>query len=341
MIIRSRAPLRLGLAGGGTDISAYHDIYGGYVLNGTIDRYAYTTIKLSTDADTHFYALDLQKQKQINLDQDIVRDGVLDLHTELYKVVMREYNNGEFLPIIVSTFCESEPGSGLGSSSTLVVCMIQAYVELLNLPLDFYAIAHLAYRVERINCGFQGGKQDQYSATFGGFNFMEFYGDDKTIINPLRLHGNIIAELEASLILCYTGISRDSSKIIMDQSKNIQRESTNSLDAMHEMKEQALSMKEFLLTGDMRGFVSSMKVGWENKKRSSNSVSNQFINDIYDAALNAGAESGKISGAGGGGYFMFFAPVESRMSVIRALNKMGIRASNCHFVSEGSYSWRM
>jgi len=341
MIIRSRAPLRLGLAGGGTDISPYHDIYGGYVLNGTIDRYAYTTVTLSTDGHTHFNALDLQIQKQINLGGDIVRDGVLDLHTELYKVVMNEYNNGEYLPINVSTFCEVEVGSGLGSSSTLVVCMIQAYVELLNLPLDYYAIAHLAYTVERINCGFQGGKQDQYSATFGGFNFMEFYSEGKTIINPLRLHRNIIAELEASLILCYTGISRDSSKIIIDQSKNLQSKSTNSLDAMHQMKEQALSMKEFLMTGDMSGFVNAMKVGWENKKRSSNSVSNQFINDIYDTALNAGAESGKISGAGGGGYLMIIAPVENRMNVIRALHNRGIKASNCHFVSEGSYSWRI
>jgi len=341
MIIRSRAPLRLGLAGGGTDVSPYDDKYGGYVLNGTIDRYAYTTITLSSDDATYFNALDLQVYKRIDLGAEIVNDGRLDLHTELYRVIMETYNNKLYLPINVSTFCDAEAGSGLGSSSTLVVCMIQAYVELLNLPLDYYAIASLAYKVERINCGLQGGKQDQYSATFGGFNFMEFYGNEKTIINPLRLHRNITAELEASLILCYTGISRDSSKIIVEQSKSLENKTTSSLDAMHRMKEQALLMKEALLTGDMNGFVSCMQEGWENKKRSSKSVSNKLINEVYDSALKAGASGGKISGAGGGGYLMLFAPVENRMNVIRALNELDIKVSNCHFVSEGAYSWRI
>ena len=341
MIIRSRAPLRLGLAGGGTDVSPYSDKYGGNVLNGTIDRYAYTTISLSSDNKTCFKALDLQKQKQIDLNKSIVCDGVLDLHTELYNVIMSEYNNNNYIPITVSTFCDAEAGSGLGSSSTLVVSMIQAYIELLNLPLDYYSIARLAYKVERLNCGLQGGKQDQYSATFGGFNFMEFYGDDKTIINPLRLHQRIISELEASLILCNTGISRDSSKIIIDQSRNLEKKSTKSLEAMHQIKEQALFMKECLLTGDMDGFVTAMQKGWESKKISSTAVSNKMINEVYDSAISAGARSGKISGAGGGGYLMLFTPPENRMEVIRAVTKKGLKVSNCHFVPEGSYSWRM
>ena len=340
MIIRSRAPLRLGLAGGGTDVSPYPETYGGYVLNGTIDRYAYTSICLSDDENTYFDALDIQRSKKVSTKLDIVRDGNLDLHTELYDVIMKEFNNGNYIPLKVSTFCDAEAGSGLGSSSTLVVSMIQAYVELLNLPLDYYSIADLAYRVERLNCNLHGGKQDQYSATFGGFNFMEFYGDNKTIINPLRLHKRVITELESSLILVYTGISRDSSKIIKDQSESLSKKSNKSLEAMHEIKNHALSMKECLLTGNMYGFVESMKKGWENKKKSSSSITNETINNIYQTAIDAGALSGKISGAGGGGYLMLYTPVCNRMEVIRAINEKGMRIINCHFVSGGAYSWK-
>ena len=340
MIIRARAPLRLGLAGGGTDVSPYSDKYGGFVLNATIDRYAYTTIVPSKDGQTHFRALDINQTKSIDLNSFRGRNGTLDLHTEIYLEMMQEFNDGNFMPLDISTFCDAEAGSGLGSSSTLVVSMIQAYIELLNLPLDYYSIANLAFRLERINCGLDGGKQDQYSATFGGFNFMEFY-EDKTIINPLRINQSTVSELEASLILCYTGISRDSSKIINDQSKNLQKKSTRSLKAMHMIKEQASIMKECLLTGDLEGFVSAMQKGWESKKDSSSSVTNDSINNIYDIALSAGATGGKISGAGGGGYLMLFAPPENRMRVIRAINSEGIKSSNCHFVSEGAFSWRI
>ena len=341
MIIRSRAPLRLGLAGGGTDVSPYPETYGGCVLNGTIDRYAYTTVTISNDNNTYFEALDLQQSKKISLANEIIKDGILDLHTELYTVIMNEFNDGKFIPIRLSTFCDAEAGSGLGSSSTVVVSMIQEYVKLLNLPLDYYSIANLAYKVERINCGFQGGKQDQFSATFGGFNFMEFYENEKTIVNPLRLHKRVITELEASLILCYTGISRDSSKIIKDQSNNLKDESSKPLQAMHAIKDEALAMKEHLLTGNIEGFVNSMKKGWKSKKESSKSITNETINNVYETAIDAGALSGKISGAGGGGYLMLFAPPENRMQVIRSIKSFDMKVSNCHFVSRGCYSWKV
>lgn len=341
MIIRSRAPLRLGLAGGGTDVSPYPETHGGFVLNGTIDRYAYTTISLRKDNFTLFEALDLQQEKTIDLGKEIKKDGILDLHQEVYKVMMDKYNDGQYIPINVSTLCDAEAGSGLGSSSTIVVSMIEAYSKLLNLPLDYYTIANLAYEIERVNCGFQGGKQDQFSATFGGFNFMEFYGDGKTIINPLRLSKRVISELEAGLILCYTGISRDSSKIISDQSNNILSNSSKPLKAMHNVKKEALVMKECLLTGNLNGFVDSMRSGWESKKQSSSSITNNVIDDAYELALETGALSGKISGAGGGGYLMLFAPVEKRMQVIKAVNSLGMRVNNCHFISKGCYSWKI
>jgi D-glycero-alpha-D-manno-heptose-7-phosphate kinase len=218
--------------------------------------------------------------------------------------------------------------------------MIRAFSELLNLPLDDYTIAKMAYQIERVDCGLQGGRQDQYSATFGGFNFMEFYADDRVVINPLRVKNWIICELEASLVLYFTGVSRESARIIADQSSNVRTGLVAAIDAMHGIKREALEMKECLLRGDFPGIVESMRAGWENKKRSAASVSNPYIDRVYDAAINAGALAGKVSGAGGGGFMWFFVPTEKRMNVIRTLSSFGGQVSNCHFTKHGSQAWR-
>jgi len=218
--------------------------------------------------------------------------------------------------------------------------MIRAFTELLNLPLDDYTIAHMAYQIERMDCGLQGGRQDQYSATFGGFNFMEFYADERAVINPLRVKNWILCELEASLVLYFTGVSRESAHIIADQSSNVKSGATDALEAMHGIKREALAMKECLLRGDFEGLVESMRLGWENKKRSAKTVSNPHIDAIYDAAMQAGALAGKVSGAGGGGFMWFFVPTERRMDVIRALNDFGGQVSNCHFTKHGTQAWR-
>lgn len=341
MIVRARAPLRLGLAGGGTDVAPYCDVHGGYVLNATIDRYAYAVIKTLDQAFVRFVATDLQVEKVKTLDLPLELNGKLDLHKAVYNEMVQKYNGGKPIPLELSTFCDAPAGSGLGSSSTLVVVMIRAFVELLNLPLDDYTIAHLAYKIERVDCGLQGGKQDQYSATFGGFNFMEFFADERTVINPLRIKNWIICELEASLLLFYTGVSRESAKIIADQSNNVKSGSVGSMEAMHGIKREALMMKECLLRGDFDGLVESMRQGWESKKRSAKTVSNQHIEEIYSTAIGAGAMAGKVSGAGGGGFMMFYVPPCSRMNVIRALNQFDGQVSNCHFTKHGTQAWRV
>lgn len=242
MIIRARAPLRLGLAGGGTDVSPYCDEYGGYVLNATIDRYAYAVIKTLNEPVVRFVATDQQTEKVTAVDEPLLLNGKLDLHKAVYKHMIQHYNKGKPIPMELSTFCDAPAGSGLGSSSTLVVVMIRAFTELLNLSLDDYAIAHLAFKIERVDCGLQGGRQDQYSATFGGFNFMEFYADERAVINPLRIKNWIICELEASLLLFYTGVSRESAKIIADQSSNVESRVIGAVEAMHGIKNEALIM---------------------------------------------------------------------------------------------------
>ncbi|MGE8411569.1 MAG: dehydrogenase [Pseudomonas sp.] len=311
------------------------------MLNATIDRYAYAVIKTLDEPVVRFVATDQQSEKVKAITEPLLLNGKLDLHKAVYNHMVQHYNGGTPIPMELSTFCDAPAGSGLGSSSTLVVVMIRAFAELLNLPLDDYTIAQLAYKLERVVCGLQGGRQDQYSATFGGFNFMEFYADERTIINPLRVRNWIVCELEASLVLFFTGVSRESAKIIADQSLNVNSGAVDALNAMHGIKQEALVMKECLLRGDFKGIVESMRMGWENKKRSAKTVSNSHIDGIYNAAIEAGALAGKVSGAGGGGFMLFFVPTEKRMDVIRVLNKFDGQVSNCHFTKYGTQAWRV
>lgn len=341
--VRARAPLRLGIAGGGTDVSPYCDEHIGHVLNATIDRYAYAVIKPVESSSIKFSATDLQQYLEFDISEyPFPLKGGLILHKAVYNHIIKYYNNGRAIPLELRTFCDAPAGSGLGSSSTLVVTMIRAFVEMLNIPLDDYAIANLAFRIERIDCGLKGGRQDQYAATFGGFNFMEFYEDNRVIVNSLRVKNWIICELEASLVLFFSGVSRESANIIEDQTRNMSQGKIKTLDAMHAVKAQALIMKECLLKGDFQGYVEAMKVAWENKKKSAKSISTPYIENIFNSAINAGALAGKVSGAGGGGFMMFFVPTEHRMDVIRELNKVnGGQVSNCHFTTLGTQAWKL
>ena len=175
MIIRARAPLRLGLAGGGTDVSPYTDIYGGAVMNATISRFAYTTIETLTDKKITIESADLGTSKDYPLTDVLpMDDGHLNLTKAAYNRIVRDYNGGEPLAVKVTTYSEAPPGSGLGASSTLVVSLVTAFGELLSLSLGEYDIASLAYLIERKDQKLRGGRQDQYAAAFGGFNFMEF-----------------------------------------------------------------------------------------------------------------------------------------------------------------------
>lgn len=338
MLIRARAPLRLGLAGGGTDVSPYCDEFGGNVLNAAIGRYAYAFIKPLTEPLVRFIASDQQIEFEQPIDDERHLDGKLNLHKAVYEEIINRFNNGKAIALEITTYCDAPAGSGLGSSSTLVVAMIKAFVELLNLPLDDYEIARTAFFIERVKCGLQGGRQDQYSATFGGFNYMEFYGDDKAIVNSLRIKNWIIAELEASLLLFYTGVSRESAKIISNQSTNMKSGDNSSF---HKIKQEAVQMKECLLKGDFDGIVSSMREGWENKKKSATSVSNASIDEIHSAAITAGALAGKVSGAGGGGFMMFFVQPHRRMEVIRTLTNFGGQIGNANFVPHGTQAWKI
>lgn len=341
MIVRARAPLRLGLAGGGTDVSPYCDRYGGLVLNATIDKYAYTTIIPSGEGKVRLVAADRGDQWEGDANPSLELDGYLDLHKGVYNRIVRDFNNGEPLALTLTTHTDAPPGSGLGSSSTLVVSMVKAFVEWLTLPLGEYDIARLAYEIERIDVGLSGGRQDQYAASFGGFNFMEFHNDDRVVVNPLRVKNWIISELEASLLLYFGGVSRQSAQIIDEQASNVERAEAAAIEATHALKDEAIAMKENLLKGDFDGLVKSMEAGWNAKKRMATSISNPQIEQTYELAKRAGMRAGKISGAGGGGFMMLLVDPARRMDVVHALEATEGQINTCHFTKYGTQGWKI
>ena len=339
MLIRSKAPLRLGLAGGGTDIAAYYSEYGGNVLNATIDMYAYCTIEPNESGKIIFNAVDMGAREEYSADPFLPISNALPLHTGTYNRIIADFNDHKPLSFTMTTYADAPSGSGLGTSSTMVVTILKAFTEWMNLPLGEYDIAHLAYQIEREELLLAGGKQDQYAATFGGFNFMEFYRDDKVIVNPLRLKRWIRNELEASLLLFYTGISRESATIIEEQIKNTETKKQDSLQGMHDLKHQAILMKEALLKGDFKEFSACLLNGWEAKKRMAESITNSYLDDLYKFAMDNGAESGKISGAGGGGFMMIYCNPCNRIQLISALkHKEGITITPS-FTEIGTQSW--
>lgn len=220
MIYRSKAPLRIGLAGGGTDVSPYCDLYNGAILNATVSLYAYANIEPLTEKKIVFEALDRKESISFDYAKQLPLQGTLDLLTGVYNRIQRDFGMPE-CGFRLSTYVDAPAGSGLGTSSTLVVAIIGAFAEMLRLPLGEYDIAHLAYEIERQDLSMAGGRQDQYAATFGGVNYMEFYAEEKVIVNPLRIKQQYLFELENNLLLYYTSTSRESARIIEKQSQNV------------------------------------------------------------------------------------------------------------------------
>jgi D-glycero-alpha-D-manno-heptose-7-phosphate kinase len=340
-VTRARAPLRLGLAGGGTDVAPYYDVHGGAILNATISWYAYATISPAPPGKVVFRAVDLGIEVVLDADSDLPVEEPLMLHRGIWRRIVRDYNGGRPLSLTLTTASDVSAGSGLGSSSTLTVAVIEAFKEHLGLPLGEYDVARLAVDVERRELGFKGGLQDQYAATFGGVNFMEFGAGGRVIVNPLRINRSSLAELEASLVLYFTGVSRESAAIIEDQSNLLEKKEAASLEAMHDMKRDAHAMKERLLLGDIRGLARVLEHSWEAKKRTSARVSSALLERTHDLAIENGAYAGKVSGAGGGGFMFFLVDPARRANVVRALSAESGTVMTCHFTQTGASAWRV
>jgi D-glycero-alpha-D-manno-heptose-7-phosphate kinase len=338
MIYRSKAPLRIGLAGGGTDVSPYCDLYGGAILNATLSLYAHASIEPLEGARIMLEANDRNETESFDSLGAMPINGKLDLLKGVYNSIIKDYGPVK-TGFRLSTFVDAPAGSGLGTSSTLVVAIIGAFTEMLRLPLGEYDMAHYAYEIERNQLRLAGGRQDQYAATFGGVNFMEFYADDKVIVNPLRIKQQYLFELENNLVLYYTSTSRESARIIEQQSRNVVSKKEQSIEAMHQLKQQSQMMKEALLKGRLHEFGEILDFGYQQKKQMAEGISNPLMEDIYQTARDAGATGGKISGAGGGGFMIFYCPGTSKYRVIKSLDKFGGHHKQYQFVEHGLTTW--
>jgi D-glycero-alpha-D-manno-heptose-7-phosphate kinase len=337
VIIRSKAPLRVSFAGGGTEVEPYLSERGGLVLSTTVDQYAYGTLRLRDDQQICVTSLDYDVVARFALDEPLTYDGNLDL----VKAVIRRLNHGNYnqgLDLFLHS--DAPPGSGLGSSSTVVVALIGLFKHWKHLPLTNYEIADLAYQIERVDLGIKGGKQDQYAATFGGFNFIEF-SRDATIVNPLRVSPDVLNELNYNLLFCFTGKTRLSARIIDTQVEGYVQRQEGVLRAMEELKRIATELKNALLQGRLSDFGALLDEAWTNKKRMATQITDPRIDELYETARKHGALGGKISGAGGGGYMFFYCPFDKKHVIAEQLERLGARVVDFHFDAHGLQTWEV
>jgi D-glycero-alpha-D-manno-heptose-7-phosphate kinase len=341
-VLRGRAPLRLGLGGGGTDVDPYSTEFGGRILNATIDKYAYAFAERGVGSTVSFRSPDRDRAGRASIDDLVSLEEDFPLHVAVYRRVITEFSGGSPFPLHLATQVDAPPGSGLGSSSALVVAMLLTTCELIGVNPGPYELARLAWEVERVDLGMAGGWQDHYAAAFGGFNFMEARRDGEVVVNPLRIQRDVIAELEASLLLYFGGVSRLSSEVIAEQQRNVVERDEDALAATHAIRVEALEMKDLLVVGDIPGFADSLLRGWEAKKRLASRISNPAIERAYQVAQSHGMIAGKVSGAGGGGFLMMIVDPRRRIEVSRSLEReCGGRVAPCLFTKGGATTWRI
>jgi len=334
LIVRARAPLRISFGGGGTDITTFFSKYGGIALSTTIDKFVYCTV--SEGLVYKLCSVDMDLVEEHEKLESIKYNGVLDLP----KAVVHLLAPPEGKKFELSTYSEAPVGSGLGSSSSLMVCVAKAVSEFFSKILTRDEIAEFVYKLEREELKMQGGYQDQYASSFGGFNFIEFTKDG-ILVNPLRIKPEILHELEASLVLVYSGSGRLSSKILSRQIQKSEQEDPATIIALENIKRITLQMKRSLLKGDLAEFALLLAEEWENKKKLDSLISNEFLDSVYQTALRNGAIGGKVLGAGAGGHMLFFVELEKKNRFINQLEGAGLRVVPFNFEYEGVVSWKL
>lgn len=336
MLIRAKVPLRISFAGGGTDVPPFPQQEGGCVLNATINRYAYGTLRPRQDRRICIESLDFGVSVSYSVEDKIIYDGKLDL----VKAAISKFNDNDSPGFDLFLHSDAPPGSGLGASSAMMVALVGLLKEFKNLPLTDYEIADLAYVIERKELGIQGGLQDQYSAAFGGFNYIEFL-PDRVVVNPLKVSPDVINELQYNLLICYTGRSRLSAGIIEDQVKRYERREVETLRALRGLKRLTIEMKNALLRRRLDEFGALLHEEWQYKKKMSPKISNPELDGLYEIARQHGAIGGKISGAGGGGYMMLYCQFERKHNLAKKLRDLGCIITDSAFEVSGLQVWRV
>lgn len=329
-VVRSQAPLRISFCGGGTDVPPYPERFGGCVLSCTIDKYAYVSLRTIDDPIVRVHSRDLNRVLEFSHETSPAAE-----RPDLAESIIRRFSEQHLECYMHS---DVPPGSGLGSSSAMIVALIAALATRNRLMLSPYDVAEAALTIERTDLQIEGGMQDQYAATFGGFNFMEFTKDG-VVVNPLRIPQATLDELHYNLLLCFTGRTRLSSTILQEQTANVVNADDRVLSGLADLRELAIEMKNVLLTGRCRAFGELLNQAWKLKRTLASGITDARIDALYDDALDAGAIGGKLLGAGGGGYLLFFVPFTKRDRVRTRLEAAGGEVVDFQFESRGVRTW--
>jgi D-glycero-alpha-D-manno-heptose-7-phosphate kinase len=349
VLIRAKTPLRISFAGGGTDVPPFPEREGGLVLNATISRYAYGTLVPGSGEKISIESVDYGTTATYGIDESLDHDGKLDMAKAAIRNVEARYPRRASDPTDRQRFHQgfelflhsnAPPGTGLGSSSAMAVTLIGLLKEFRHLQMTDYEIASLACSIERDDLGIKGGLQDQYVTAFGGFNLIEF-GADRVIVNPLRIAPDALLELEQCLLLCYTGVSRTADHIIDDQTKRFEQHNEVALEGLRRQKALAIEMKEALLERRLNDFGELLHQAWQAKKHMSSRISNDRIDNMYEEARRNGAIGWKVTGAGGGGYMLFYCDYRTKHRVAEAMLAMDARVEEFAFEQEGLRTWRV
>jgi len=335
LIIRSRAPLRISFAGGGTDVDPYPKMKGGATLSTTIDRYAYVTLEKNSAKQILLKSDDYGLLETIESISKISKKGKLNL----LKATIKSFKlKNRYFKATISV--DAPPGSGLGSSSAVTVSLLGALLLMIKKNLSNYEIAEKAYNIERVDLGINGGRQDQYASTFGGFNLIE-YQARKVNVTPLRIKKEILNEFLASLVLCDTGITRLSANILKRQVKKYEKNEENIIEVLDGMKKEAYEVKDQLTRGNIFQIGEILNEGWEFKKKIDPMMTNKKIDKIYSNAINMGAIGGKLLGAGAGGHCLFLCEPNKKINVVKKLLKIGCKLVKFNFDEDGLQTWSL
>lgn len=339
-VLRARAPLRVSFAGGGSDVAPFPEREGGAVLSATIGSYAYATLRPRDDGHITVESHDYGTSIGYDVGAPLELDGELDLPKAAIARIMTLEGAMASDGFDLFLHTNAPPGSGLGSSSAVMVAVIDLVGRHCGLDLGPYEIAELAYRLEREDLAIPGGSQDQYAAAFGGFNFMEFRTDGQVVVNPLRVRPDTVHELEHNMLLAYTGRTRVSDHIIEDQ---VARYETGNVDAVAGLRAQrdlADAMRVALLRGRVDEVGHLLGEAWREKQRMSSRITTPLITRAVDRAMHSGALGGKVTGAGGGGHLIFICEFERRHVVADALIDLGLSVSEFTFTKHGVTTWK-
>ena len=330
MTLISRSPVRISFGGGGTDLASYYEKYGGVVVSAAINKYFYTILEIRLDDRIQLISSDLQVHHTVKDFYDLKLGKGLDIPV----AVLKHFNVQRGLNLFMAS--EIPPGTGLGSSGAVTVNIINIINELERLKLTKGEMAELAYSIEYNELNMPIGKQDEYAAAFGGVNFMQFNKDGTVEVEPLNIAKEVRVRMEDDIMLFFTGRTRESSKILKSQDKSTKDDKGEVVDSLHKIKKIAFEVKNALESGDLTEFGRLLDESWQIKKNLAKGISNPRIDKMYELAKKNGALGGKLTGAGGGGYFMVYCDKPHQKAVTKALTKEGLSPLDFHFDKKGA-----